>query len=99
MLAGLSPLAPLASQPGVTAGRQVTACCMAHTTLRSALYPHLQVQDRDLSHIGRVNANCTSLGNTSGLLLNTSSTLVSPIVVVAYNRPRYLARAMVSLLR
>jgi hypothetical protein len=58
------------------------------------------VNERDLAHIGLVDSGCSSLGNTSGLVLHSKSAqLVAPIIIVAYNRAQYLARAMVSLLR
>jgi len=63
------------------------------------ILPLSSLQDRELSHIGQINSACKSRGNTSGLYLHKSAKLVAPVVVVAYNRANYLAKAMVSLLR
>lgn len=57
------------------------------------------VRDRDLNHVGLAGSACTSNSSDVAGLRVDKAGLVAPVVVVSYNRPGYLARTMVTLLR
>lgn len=58
----------------------------------------VQVKDRDVNHRGQVGAACQELDQTR-LKLNTNSSLIAPVVVLSHDRPEYLGKTLMTLLK
>lgn len=58
----------------------------------------VQVNDHDINHRGQVGVACRGLDSTR-LKLNTSSSLVAPVVVLSHDRPEYLGKTLMTLLK
>jgi hypothetical protein len=58
----------------------------------------VQVKDRDVNHRGQVGAACEGLDQTR-LRLNTTSSLIAPVVVLSHDRPGYLGKTLMTLLK
>lgn len=58
----------------------------------------VQVDDHDINHRGQVGVACRGLDSTR-LKLNTSSSLVAPVVVLSHDRPEYLGKTLMTLLK
>lgn len=61
-------------------------------------HAHTQVTDKDVNHRGQVGAACEGLNRTR-LQLNTTGDLVAPVVVLSHDRPGYLAKTLMTLLK
>jgi hypothetical protein len=78
--------------PKAAAGQQNPP---ANTTFRCGA----QVTEQDVQHIATDAAVCDPHG-AAGLALNaTDSQLVAPVVIVGHNRPGYLAKTVISLMK
>lgn len=55
------------------------------------------MKDRDVNHRGQI-AACEGL-DPSRLRLNTTTGLVAPVVVLSHDRPGYLGKTLVTLLK
>eukprot|EP00775_Hariotina_reticulata_P008428 gene8428-8611_t len=57
------------------------------------------IRDEDLQHVGTAGAGACNPGAAQGIKLNVTQQLVAPVVVLAHNRPKYLAKTLHQLLR
>lgn len=57
-----------------------------------------RVDDKELHHIVTANSVCDKQG-ASGLALNVTEDLIAPLVIVGHNRPGYLAKTMMVLMK
>jgi hypothetical protein len=62
------------------------------------VYWCVQVKDRDVNHRAQVGAACEGLDPTR-LKLNTTTGLIAPVVVLSHDRPGYLGRTLMTLLK
>jgi len=58
----------------------------------------VRVEDKELHHIATHQAVCDKRG-ASGLTLNVTDELIAPLVIVGHNRPGYLARSIMTLMK
>jgi hypothetical protein len=58
-----------------------------------------QIRDEDLQHVGTAGDHACNPGTAPGIKLNVTKKLVAPVVVLAHNRPKYLAKTLLQLLR
>jgi uncharacterized membrane-anchored protein YhcB (DUF1043 family) len=58
----------------------------------------VRVEESELQHIATHTSICDKQG-ASGLQLNITDELIAPVVVVGYNRPGYMAKTMMTLLK
>lgn len=68
------------------------------TAVASASSANFQVADAELHHIA-THGNVCDKQAAAGLSLNVTPNLVAPLVIMAHNRPGYLAKSLVSLLK
>jgi hypothetical protein len=89
--------------PHSSTRRCLTICnCIQHDAALTVLLqpPGAQVRDEDLQHVSQAGPHSCNPGRAPGLQLNASdSQLVAPVVVVAHNRPVYLAKTVMTILK
>lgn len=56
------------------------------------------VKDEELHHIATHTSICDKQG-AAGLSLNVTDVLVAPVIIVGHNRPGYMAKAIMSIMR
>lgn len=81
---------------------KLNATLQAHTTLIDRRIPQSpsgpRVADNELHHIATATSVCDKHG-ASGLTLDLTDDLVAPLVVVGHNRPGYMAKTIIKLMK
>lgn len=64
----------------------------------AAVVQGARVEDKELHHIVTASSVCDKRG-ASGLTLNVTDEMVAPLVIVGHNRPGYMAKAMMVVMK